>query len=167
MMPAGRRRSLRLKLDPVRADQEVEGFRALNRHSGLHDPTSIRTGLLSTSAQGYLPTPRFALVRLVIDRKLWGAYPHQQLIDSGNDCDLEGTPRDLEAAQLLFNQGPDGPYPTPFWAIGLVGAQGHGAGASGRGKKGGTRGSTGSSASERPAANGSRPSPSASRVEPA
>jgi len=61
-------------------------------------------------------------------------------LESGRDYELEGTPKDVEAARFLFNQEPDGPYQFQFWAIGLLGAQSHGGGASGKGKKGGDTG---------------------------
>lgn len=61
-------------------------------------------------------------------------------LESGTDYALEGTPKDLESARFLFNQEPDGPYQFQFWAIGLIGAQAHGAGATGKGKKGGDSG---------------------------
>lgn len=61
-------------------------------------------------------------------------------LESRKDYDLEGTPKDVEAARFLFNQGADGPYQFQFWVIGLIGAQAHGAGASGKGKKGGDTG---------------------------
>lgn len=61
-------------------------------------------------------------------------------LESGKDYALEGTPKDVEAAQFLFNQERDGPYQFQFWINGVIGAQSFGAGATGKGKKGGDGG---------------------------
>lgn len=87
---AGQKRPLRLKLDRVHADQNVEGFRTLNLHNGTSDSTSIRTALYSTISQDYLPTPRVALVQVVIDGELWGVYQHQQQFNSDFERDWFG-----------------------------------------------------------------------------
>jgi hypothetical protein len=61
-------------------------------------------------------------------------------LESGVDYALEGTPKDLESARYLFEQGPDGPYQFQFWVVGLIGAQPFGGGGTKKGKKGGDGG---------------------------
>lgn len=90
MVAAGQKRPLRLKLDRVHGDQDVDGFRTLNLLNGINDPTSIRTALYSTIAQDYLPTPRVAFVQVVIDGELWGVYQHQQQFNSDFERDWFG-----------------------------------------------------------------------------
>lgn len=61
-------------------------------------------------------------------------------LERGKDFEVIGTPVDLESAQALFSEQPDGPYQFQFWVNGVIGAQSYGAGATGRGKKGGDTG---------------------------
>jgi DNA modification methylase len=73
----------------------------------------------------------------LIERRLEQNYG----LKAGRDYVLDGAPEDVESARYLFEQVEDGPYQFQFWAVGVIGAQPHGAGLGGKkGKKGGDGG---------------------------
>jgi hypothetical protein len=73
-VPEGRKRSLNLSLDLVRADQHLGGHRTFNLLNSHMDPTYLRTVLYLQAAREYIPAPLANYVRVAINGESWGVY---------------------------------------------------------------------------------------------
>jgi hypothetical protein len=78
MVGTGRKRSLSLLLDFLRAEQNLGGYRTLHLLNSHEDPSFLRTVLSCEIGRAYLPAPKANLVRLVINGESWGVYVNEQ-----------------------------------------------------------------------------------------
>lgn len=77
----GRKRSLNLKLDFVKKDQKLGGYRTFNLLNSNGDPTLLKAILYYQVAREYTPAPKANFVRLVINGEYWGVYVNTQQED--------------------------------------------------------------------------------------
>lgn len=80
-VPRGKKRSLKLLLDFVNPEQNVQGAQRLNLLNAYRDPSMLREILFNTVARNYLPAPKANLVRLVINGQNWGVYVQVQQVN--------------------------------------------------------------------------------------
>src|SRR5690606_37513104 len=91
MVPNGLKRSLNLSFDWVVDGQDWLGYRTHNLLNAMNDATFTRTALYSHIANQYIPAPRVAFVRVVINGEDWGVYLHQQQFNRDFLRDFYGT----------------------------------------------------------------------------
>ncbi len=77
-VPAGRKRSLNLKLALADGKQRLYGYRTLNLLNSHDDASFMSTALYSHIARQYLPTPKANFVKVVINGESWGVYVNTQ-----------------------------------------------------------------------------------------
>ena len=80
-VPRGKKRSLKLLLDFVNPEQNVQGAQRLNLLNAYRDPSMLREILFNTVARNYFPAPKANLVRLVINGQSWGMYVQVQQVN--------------------------------------------------------------------------------------
>ena len=77
-VPIGLKHSMRLALDFVHENQDVQGYNTLLLLNAHEDASFLHTVLALQIARDYLPAPKANLVRVVINGESWGIYVNQQ-----------------------------------------------------------------------------------------
>lgn len=73
--------SFNIDMDYVVADQDLYGVDTLNLNNGFQDPTFMREVLYGNLSDPFLPMPRGAFTKLIINGQNWGVYPNVEQID--------------------------------------------------------------------------------------
>ena len=73
-VPAGSKRSLNLAFDFADGEQRLLGYRTVNLLNVNGDPTFVRALLYNDIGRQYLPMPKAAYARVVINGEYWGVY---------------------------------------------------------------------------------------------
>jgi spore coat protein CotH len=81
MVREGHKRSLNVSIDFTDPKRRLGGYKTLNLLNSHEDPSFLHTVLYSRIANGYLPTPKANLVRVVINGESWGVYVNAQQFD--------------------------------------------------------------------------------------
>lgn len=91
MMAPGRKKSLDLTFDLVDKKQNLQGLRNLDLLNCNDDPSSLREMLHGWLANQFMPAPRVALARVVINGEDFGVYAGVQQFDREFVADHFGT----------------------------------------------------------------------------
>ena len=73
--------SFSIKMDYVIPDQELYGVDTMNLNNGFQDPTFMRELIYGNLCDPFVPCPRGAFTKLVINGENWGVYPSIEQID--------------------------------------------------------------------------------------
>lgn len=119
MVPEGQKHSLKLTLDFLVKDQNIQGFEKFNLLNGHEDPTLMRAALYYEIARQYLPAYKANYIQLVINGESWGIYTNAQQFNKtftkeyygstkGNRWNATGSPNGKGGLEYL-GENPD-PY---------------------------------------------------------
>ena len=75
---AGSKRSLDVRIDAIKGDQRLRGYKTLNLLSSHADPSFVREALYSRIAGNYMAAPKVNFVKVVINGENWGIYVNSQ-----------------------------------------------------------------------------------------
>ena len=73
--------SFSIQMDFVVADQDLYGVDQLNLNNGFQDPSFMREVLYGNLSDPFVPMPRGAFTKLIINGENWGVYPSVEQID--------------------------------------------------------------------------------------